>query len=187
MTSASIILGPAAVLLWLTTGLHAQEPSGSQVADPPPVVVISEKSPVAAGVLEWVIPTAGYAYSGNWSRGIPSAVVRVAGLVLWFNEASWSGAGHVMGEGPSCRTTACSIGLAAVVGGTIWGVLDAAATTTRGNERRRAAALSEVALSRAVEREAPGIAFSCSGRAIPMYSPVDVDAGCASLVTGRRR
>jgi hypothetical protein len=132
MVRISRILAAAAVLPWATAVVHAQDDPGPR-GDAPQVVVVRERSPAAAGVLEWAIPTAGYAYAGSWSRGIPPTAARITGFVLWFGDQF-----VILGEEPPCRAR-CTVGITLLLGGTIWGVLDAAATTRRANTRAREA------------------------------------------------
>lgn len=125
----------AATLLFLTApGLGAQQPRAAD-GDTAQVVSAPEKSPVVAGVLEWVVPTVGYAYAGNWLRGVPPALVRIAGLALVFEQQF-----VIFGEPPPC-TGQCVLGTAMMIGGTVWAIIDAARTATRENERRRTAPL----------------------------------------------
>jgi hypothetical protein len=138
MIHAAKIIATVGILLSSAMQAAAQEPSDTLPAGTPEVVVISEKSSWAAGVLEWAIPTAGYAYAGNWSRGIPPAVVRITGAALWFSD---------LGIDPFAETSckgACIVGVVLTAGGTIWGVADAVTTTKRENEKRRAAAVRGV-------------------------------------------
>lgn len=101
--------------------------------DATPVVVVSQKSPVLAGVLEWLVPTVGYAYAGNWARGVPPAAVRITGFILLAADQF-----TVFGSPPPCRTQ-CIVGATMAIGGTIWSIVDAAATASRENGKRRRA------------------------------------------------
>ena len=124
----------SAILLALATSLQAQDTSRAPASNTAQVVVISEKSAVGAGVLEWAIPTVGYAYAGNWSRGIPSALIRIAGGLLVIDQQF-----VIFGDPPPCEGQ-CILGGAMALGGTIWAVIDAGGTARRENERRRQAA-----------------------------------------------
>ncbi len=124
------------ILLITAVGARAQEgPTTRGGGDAQSVAVVSEKSPVAAGVLEWAFPTLGYAYAGNWSRGVPSALVRITGLVLFMEDQF-----VIFGEPPPCEGQ-CVLGVAMALGGTIWAIVDAGRTATRENERKRASVL----------------------------------------------
>ncbi len=96
------------------------------------VVVISERSPVLAGALEvFTFPTIGYAYAGNWRRGIPSGLVRLGGLGLIISQQL-----TIFGDPPPCRDR-CVAGAVIFGLGTIWALIDVVGTTKRENERRR--------------------------------------------------
>ena len=113
--------------------MHGQE--AAQIPDEEPeIVVISEKSAMVAGALEWIFPTVGYAYAGNWVRGLPSAGLRIGGLLLALDRQSVS-----FGETPPCQGQ-CVLGLVMAVGGTIWAIVGAGSTARHENDRRRAAA-----------------------------------------------
>ena len=117
------------VVLISAVRVHAQcAPSTPDAAIPS--IVVSGKSPVTAGYLELLLPTLGYGYAGNWSRGIPSALVRITGLGLAFNASNTTG---------RARTEA--LGLAIFGAGAIWAVIDASRTASRENARRREAVL----------------------------------------------
>lgn len=140
MIEAARVGATLGILLSFTTRVAAQEPSDTLIVSTTEVVVVSEKSSWAAGVLEWAIPTAGYAYAGNWSRGIPPAIIRISGAVLWFSDLGLDPFADTSCEG------ACVVGAVLTVGGTIWGVADAAATAKRENKKRRAAAVRGVGI-----------------------------------------
>lgn len=132
VTHALLLL--ALAFLLLPAALRAQDVV-SPAADPAPVF-IQERSPVLAGVLDVFIPTAGYAYAGNWKRGLPSAAVRVVGLVLVME--------HIVVTplwGETDCDAGCIIGQVLLLGGTAWAGWDAAATARRTNERLRSRVL----------------------------------------------
>jgi hypothetical protein len=113
--------------------------AGAQVtptarSDSVQTIVVADKSAFAAGALEWMIPTVGYAYAGNWSRGILPGLVRISGMGLLFSHLSlmWL-------EDAPCRGR-CVAGCVMGLGGAVWAVVDAANTAKRENRRRRAAA-----------------------------------------------
>ncbi len=143
-----------AVLLLASAGpAHAQEPLSPDSAGGS-VVQVTEKSTIAAGLLEWLVPTAGYAYAGNWVRGIPSALARVGGIALYLDDQF-----TIFGSPPPCEAK-CVAGAALAVGGTIWGIVDASATASRENERRRAEATRRtVSLYPRVGRSGVGLGF----------------------------
>ena len=118
--------------LAVATGARAQDPPTAPNQDAPRVVVISEKSPFGAGVLEvFTLPTIGYAYAGNWRRGIPSGLVRVGGMGLVMSQQL-----TFFGDPPPCRDL-CVAGAVMLGLGTIWALIDVVGTTKRENEKRR--------------------------------------------------
>ncbi len=128
-------LVPGDLTLTVATDSRARDRLGAADDDAPQVVVISEKSPFLAGALEVLtLPTIGYAYAGNWSRGIPSALVRIVGFGLVAEQQF-----TVFGSPPPCEGQS-QAGLALAVVGTIWAVIDAAGTARRTNEKCRAEA-----------------------------------------------
>ena len=138
--STSVLLFLSATLSLFSPRMGvAQTASGLPASDEMRVVVISEKSPFLAGVLELVtFPTIGYAYAGNWKRGLPSAAVRILGFALW-------GEQMVSLDSDPCDAR-CVSGLLMLIGGWVWAASDAAGTARRTNEKRRAEALGAVVL-----------------------------------------
>jgi hypothetical protein len=129
LARVSITLATVAILVSSPAGLCGQDAAQEPAGDTARVVAISKKYPIAAGVLEFLYPTAGYAYAGNWSRGFPPALVRVTGAVLL--------AEFAIGYMAALPCTArCATGAAMYFGGTIWAVFDAGATATRTNVRK---------------------------------------------------
>jgi hypothetical protein len=152
---ASSVLRQLAVAL-LVTACCAREVSAQSAFDislsNPSQTVVGDRSPLAAGLLEWfTIPTVGYAYAGDWSRGIPSALVRVAGAALALPRINI----HVREPGSVCPGL-CAVGLFMVLGGHVWATIDAARTTTRMNEQRRAS--PRVSVLPRVDEQGAGIA-----------------------------
>ena len=131
--------------------------AGAQVTERVPsdsvqTIVVTEKSAFAAGALEYLIPTVGYAYAGNWSRGILPNLVRVGGLALVVSQQL-----TVFGEPPPCEGR-CTVGLVMALGGTVWAIVDAVNTAKRENQRRRAAA--GVVIVPTLDQDRPGAAIS---------------------------
>ena len=140
LMSASTLM---ALLLSLAVapGARAQERPQALNEDAPQVVVISEKSPFAAGVLEvFTLPTIGYAYADNWRRGIPSGLVRLGGMGLVVSQQF-----TILGDPPPCRGR-CVAGAVIFGLGTIWALVDVVRTTKRENERRRERAIGVAVL-----------------------------------------
>ena len=149
-SSKTLPLLTVGILLALAAEIQAQDTSGAPEGDTRQVVVVSEKSALGAAALEWFIPTVGYAYAGSWSRGIPSGLVRVGGLVLMASQQL-----VLFGEPPPCRDR-CVVGAAVFAAATIWAMVDAGRTAGRENEKRRAAA-SGVALVPTFGDAGPGL------------------------------
>jgi hypothetical protein len=105
-------------VLGLATSAHAQNTPNAPLADTAQVVVVSERSPLGAAAMEWFIPTAGYAYAGKWSRGIPSGLVRIVGIGLVVSDQF-----TVFGAPPPCEGQ-CIVGAAILVVGTVWAMID---------------------------------------------------------------
>ena len=124
--------------LILATSVQAQE---RPAADTPQGAVVSTRSPALAGTLELLtLPTVGYAYAGNWLRGVPSALLQVVGVGLVIEQQFCL---CIFEEPPPCEGQ-CILGIAMAIGGRVWAVIDAAATARRANEDRRTAALGPV-------------------------------------------
>jgi hypothetical protein len=88
------------------------------------------RSPVAAGFLEGIVPTAGYAYGGHWSRGLLPNAVRVGGLVLavaHFDLALFGGTSEC--------PTGCQAGLVIALAGSVWAIAGAVDTVNDFNDR----------------------------------------------------
>jgi hypothetical protein len=138
-------LSPAAPL-WF----QAEEPAPlvhppERTADP------DTRSPLLAGALELLmpVPTLGYAYAGNWRRGLLPGGIQVLGLFLVS-----AGVGGVIFDGlfdadddASCGAL-CPIGATMIVGGRVWATVGAARTArTRSLERGGALSLQWVPTS----------------------------------------
>ena len=135
-TAAGLISASTSIALLLSLavapGARAQDRPQAPNEDTPQVVMISERSPSAAGVLEvFTLPTIGYAYAGNWRRGIPSGLVRLGGLGLVISQQF-----TIFGAPPPCRDR-CVAGAVILGLGTVWALIDVVGTTKRENERRR--------------------------------------------------
>ena len=90
----------------------------------------SYRNPYAAGILEWVIPTLGYAYAGRWSKGLLPTAIRIGGIVLY------TGIDH--GEGSEWYRDYKTPLIVATVG-TVWAVTGAANTARKRNLKLRKA------------------------------------------------
>lgn len=104
---------------------------GAQSPDPP------RKSAWAAGVLEYVVPTAGYAYADAWTEGLVPGAVRVSGTValLWVMADALTGEPYDDEPPDECRTL-CVYGIAATAVGYVWGVTGAVRAAGRWTPER---------------------------------------------------
>ena len=106
--------GIAAGLLLLVLPLAAQ-------AAAPDSTAANRRNPVAAGVLEWVMPMAGYVYVGNWQRGLAPNGVRVTGNVLFLLGLD-SYLDEFFDNGREGNPTQFFGGLALAAAGSMWAV-----------------------------------------------------------------
>ena len=95
------------------------------------------KSALAAGVLEYVVPTAGYAYADAWTQGLLPGAVRVSGLtaLLWVMADALTGEPGDDEPPDECRTM-CVYGIAATTVGYVWGVTGAVKAAKRWTPER---------------------------------------------------
>lgn len=96
------------------------------------------RSPGAAKVLEIYIPTAGFAYGGNWRRGLLPNAVRIGGLYLAV-AAIFRDSDLLFGGNDLKCQTECKAGFVLGVLGTGWAVKGAVDVTNEFNDRLRAA------------------------------------------------
>ena len=108
-----------ALMLFLAAPAHAQERASPGVAP--------QKSLVAAAALEYLVPTLGHAYAGDWERGLPPALL-LAGGVVW----SLSGYSSCVEE-RGCTQVISGAVLAAA--GKLWGLFSAVETAQDQNAR----------------------------------------------------
>lgn len=85
-----------------------------------------EHSAFAAGVIEWLVPTAGYAYAGDWTAGFLSNGVRIG---------SYIGLAATYDDRTDDCDDACAVWAVGALGGTIWAIVGAVHTA---NEHNRA-------------------------------------------------
>ncbi len=151
----ALLLGTAALPLSAQSGLARDSLSAGDAskAGTPPVRngrVEGLRSPLAAGALDFFVPIAGHAYAGNWTRGIPSAVVSLisAGVAAG---AAGQCTGEVLGaifeaEKDPCSDEASTLNVALVVfaASRVWGAVSAAATANAHNRRILEAVTLEV-------------------------------------------
>ncbi len=103
-------------------------PAQAQTQAVDTVYVGSHHSPWTAGVVEWVLPSAGFAYAGDWKRGLLPNAIRVASIVTIVAGAE--------DDGDSCGNGCAALGLT-VVASTIWAVIGAVNTAHDHNARVR--------------------------------------------------
>ncbi len=112
------------LLVLLVTAAMA-EPALAQATDT--VVVGTRHSPVASGLLEFVFPTAGFAYAGDWTRGFLPNALRI-GTAIGFG---------VTGDGPEddvCEGEgACQVWAIAFLSATVWSIVGAVQTANDHN------------------------------------------------------
>ncbi|MFK7849221.1 MAG: hypothetical protein AB8G77_28290 [Rhodothermales bacterium] len=82
----------------------------------------ARKSAGAAIALEWLFPTAGHLYAGNWKQGVLPNVARIGGLVIF--------AKGLEKQGSDVQT----LGLVVSLSGTIWALVSAGRTAKKYNE-----------------------------------------------------
>lgn len=86
--------------------------------------VEGRKSGAVAAGLEIVLPILGHGYAGNAKRGILPAIVNVGGLVAFYSQVE---------DGFVPSNAVVNIGLAAAIGGKVWGVISAVRTARSHN------------------------------------------------------
>jgi hypothetical protein len=102
-----------AVLALLAAPLAAQTPADTLPAGRSPPA----RSPLLAGAAEYVVPTLGHAYAGDWERGLAPAGVTVLGAAV-----------VVAGFGDCLDETGCDLflaGIATFAAGKLWGIWSA--------------------------------------------------------------
>lgn len=125
---------PYAALALLAAPLAAQVPADTLPAErsAPPT-----RSLLLAGAAEYLVPTLGHAYAGDWERGVPPA-----GLALLGAAAAVAGFGDCVDE------TGCDLflaGIATAAAGKLWGIWSA--VDAAGDRNRELAAGLRPALS----------------------------------------
>jgi len=95
------------------------------------------KSAWTAGIVEYVIPTAGYAYADAWKDGLLPGAVRVSGTValLWVMADALTGEPGDDEPPDECRTL-CVYGIVATTVGYVWGVTGAVRAAKRWTPER---------------------------------------------------
>jgi hypothetical protein len=91
------------------------------------VFVGTRHSPIVSGLVEFVLPTAGFAYAGDWTRGFLPNAFRVAALIGFGVTADGPEGDVCEGEG------ACQAWGIAVLGTTVWSIVGAVQTANDHN------------------------------------------------------
>ena len=126
-------------LMLLGGALFVSVPSAGAPQNTDATSVSESRSALLSGVLEWYVPTMGYAYAGDWSGGLLPNAVRLGGVV-----AIWVGVGT---DSESVLYT----GVVAFTAGTVWAVAGAA----HAARRRSGGRPPEVRQAPSLERLAP--------------------------------
>ncbi len=94
-------------------------PTGGAAQSVDTVHIAESRSALLSGVLEWLVPTVGYAYAGDWKGGLLPNTVRIGGTIA-----------YLASDANNCEAV-CTAGLLAGVGGTVWAIVGAAKTAKR--------------------------------------------------------
>lgn len=124
-----LTLSLAALVVFFVAPVHAQE------TDPALVYLAEKKEAWVAVAAEWFLPIVGHAYAGDAKRGLLPAAVTVGGfgLVIAGVDQSLDGLFTDDNEGQ----TLAILGLTAIVGGRIWGIVSAGKTAGDTNRALR--------------------------------------------------
>lgn len=120
-------MSPASVSRAVLVALLVSFPAAAAAQRVDTVIVrqpVAERSGVAAGVFEYLIPTVGHAYAGKWSRGVVPAAVRITGALMFLES---------MEDGDDDETLG-SVGLLMALGGTVWSIWSAVDTAKGFNK-----------------------------------------------------
>ena len=153
---ARLVLVGSMVLLVLVPLTTAEPLTAQELASTtePGVDHHDHRAPVMAGALDFFLPTLGYAYAGDWRRGLLPGGVRIVGVGLIVHGLSKATVDGLFGGDADCGSQ-CSLGLGMVVVGTVWGTVGAARTAHLHN---RNVAGASVSLQPAWVGEGPGVA-----------------------------
>lgn len=112
----------------IATSIFSMTPSvASAQAAADTVYVAERRSPFVAGIIETIIPTAGYAYAGDWKRGfLPNAFRLIATVGADIAD------GRVENFDTNCRNT-CKGWITAVVATAGWGIVGSVMTAREHN------------------------------------------------------
>lgn len=113
------------LLVLLVGTLLLTAPSRGAAQSPEVVASVESPSPFVSGFLEYWLPTAGYAYAGDWKRGLLPNAVRMGGMVLFIKNLDGGSGGQFV------------LGLFSGFGGTVWAVVGASKTASRRSHAPR--------------------------------------------------
>lgn len=117
----------AALLACLVAVIISVSPSVAEAQAGDSVYVGERRSPIAAGIIELIIPTAGYAYAGDWKRSfLPNAFRLIA--TVGYDVAD----GRVENFDTNCGNT-CKGWTTALVATAAWGVVGSVMTAREHN------------------------------------------------------
>jgi hypothetical protein len=126
---------PFAALALLAAPLPAQSPADTL---PAARSAPGARSPLLAGAAEYLVPTLGHAYAGDWERGVPPAGLMVLGA-----------AAAVIGFQGCVDETGCDVflaGIATAAAGKLWGIWSA--VDAAGDRNRALAARVRAGVAR---------------------------------------
>ena len=117
-----ILLGLAvAVLASQPTVVEGQQDTGE---------VEGERSNVLSGVIELYLPTVGFAYAGDWKRGLLPNAIRIGSLIGFFSTVD-------LFDSSSSSDDAAGLWAIAFLGATVWAVVEAVNTANDRNDAIR--------------------------------------------------
>lgn len=110
-----------ALMLATPASVRAQAPEFLAPTDT--LYFTESRSALVSAFLEFSVPMLGYAWAGNWKRGLLPNTVRIGGVALML--AGWTG-----DDG-----TLAATGIVAAVTGTVWAVVGAGVTAAERGSR----------------------------------------------------
>lgn len=94
-----------------------------------------KKSPATAGVLSFLLSSAGHAYAGNWGRGLAFLGLRVLCVLSISAGQSDPNASEWNSDAREGNKAAVTGGIIGLIGFSIWEIFDAASETRKYNSR----------------------------------------------------
>ena len=122
------------LLLGLMLAALALQPTvvEGQQATTDTVFVEGERSNVLSGVIELYLPTVGFAYAGDWKRGLLPNALRIGSFIGLLSTVDFL-------DDSSSSDTAAGLWVIAFLGTTVWAVVEAVNTANDRNRAVRAA------------------------------------------------